>query len=183
MDVKRSRRNSRDSLPPAHLVTLVNSIGDRMEPKFKFQGNHLFCRMIGGVHLNGRLYKQSDMCEYLPRVPRSNIVRGSSDSFRVGFINMFYTFEDTSLRLPKLDVFVSVTDVPVRGRERSLYLVDNIHGQRGVKEKFNFVHDSSRHTLLHIDAITAKVLVVPHFNPDPEIRSRLMVAIPMWYAR
>ena len=143
--------------------------------------------VVNGVYLNGRRYSQGSVVEYLPRVRESNVRVGSSRSFRIGIINMFYVF----YRGDEQITFFSLSDLQIIEPYHSLYIIEKSRYEEcrayienrdnSVNRNFSFVHNSSQHRVFHIDSITSKVHVVPHFNSEK--RNDLMCAIRMWYAR
>ncbi len=144
--------------------------------------------MIGGVSLNGRAYSQGSVCEYLPRVSRSlqNRVVGSSTSHRLGYINMFYRVYlkrrgDTGVnRRVRSEVFVDITDIPIIRKERGICIVSSIQRrvcQAGLRRKY----DPTKGTVMHVDSVTSKVMLAPHYNPS--LRNEYMCGIKMWLAR
>jgi hypothetical protein len=151
------------------------------------QGSCTHLMMVGGVWLNGRQYKQGCHVEYLPRVAlRHNRdgpggSEGSSTSHKVGLVHMFYTFTMMGYAasgLAKQATFAAITDCPlVSPKVRSLYFIDA--PSERLYPKFRFVLTDA-HSLIHVDSITAKVMVVPHFDRD--LRSTQSCGIPMWRA-
>ena len=139
--------------------------------------------LVGGVTLNGRSYRQGDTCEFLPQVSvrRRDNSQGSSQSHLIGRINMMY-------RVPmrkgndefSSEVFVSITTIDISAKERSMYITQNVDRQVG-SDGFKFVHDHLAHTLVHVDSITSKLMLTPHY--DPGLRDTLMCGIRMWHAR
>ena len=136
--------------------------------------------MISGVTLNGRNFSQGDSCLYVPIVPRRynqpgvGGQDGTSTSHLLGIINMFYTFT-----LPLGDVtFVSLYNLPIEHKLRSLYVTRTV--VRNIQPGFADAYTTNQ-VLIHIDSITAKLFLVPHFNPT--YRSDFMCGIPMWDSR
>lgn len=141
--------------------------------------------LISGVRLNGRPYKQGDHCEYIPIVhrrgnnPGPGGLEGSDTSRRIATINMFYAVRVQDNGEQRDVHLVDLTDIPVGGFYRKLSIVssDTVRAQRRLPG-LNFQHGSG--TLFHIDAISAKVMLVPHF--DDSKKDSLMIAIPIWEA-
>ena len=139
--------------------------------------------LVAGVTINGRKFRQGAHCEYLPKVvPRGNLPgpggqEGSSQSHRVGTICLFYLFEMKGG--PSPEVFVSIKPRPILSRQRSMYIVANIKDDTSQPQ---FAHSHTNdHTLIHIDSITGKIMLVPHYNVDES--NTLMCAIKMWGVR
>jgi hypothetical protein len=128
-----------------------------------------------GVSLNGRVYRQGDACEYLP------LGRRAGGAHHIGVINMFYQicFFSPDGRTSRFEIMVDVTNVPVQAKERSMYIIPSI--PRRVKQ-LGFLHvcGSGDSDVLHVDTITAKVQLAPHYSP--ERRDNLMCALRMWEA-
>jgi hypothetical protein len=143
---------------------------------------------IAGIQLNGRVFRQGDHCEYLPKVAvRPNVPGvvggslGSSASHLIGTVGLFYRFQMNGGPSPAM--FVSVKPRKIKEKERSLYILDGtgvIDEAHVHKKGHSHVH-TLQHTLIHIDAITAKVKIVPHY--DLAKRAAFMCAIPMWHVR
>jgi len=142
-------------------------------------------RMIAGVRLNGREYRQGDVVKLLPRVvPRGNQDgpggrEGSSTSYQIGSIHMFYS---VVLDNDEVCTFVHVTTHPQIDRFRSLYVLekfDQTAFRVGLGD--DEVEVSPEGQFVHVDSITSKVLVVPHFDEDKWETS--VCAITMWEAR
>jgi hypothetical protein len=75
--------------------------------------------------------------------------------------------------------FVSIKPRAVVGKDRSMYIVDTVSDDTTVTG-FKYVHMAG-HMFIHIDSITAKVKLVPHY--DEVKRIRLMCGIRMWCVR
>ena len=152
--------------------------------------------MTAGVILNGRQYKQGSHAEYLPVVKRRGNLAGpggeggSSTSHRVATVHMFYHFTMQGSRpetyrggvtlkaLPDEATFAIISDRVVHDKIRSMHIVDAVRDS-ATKPGFKF-KTAAEHTIIHIDSITAKVMLVPHFDAT---QNHLMCAIPMWIAR
>ncbi len=144
----------------------------------------MLCELfISGIRINGRLFKQGDHFEYLPKVvPRGNVpgvggLLGSSTSHLIGTVGLFYRFVMDGGPSPA--VFVSVTPRLIKEKERSMYIIEGVMDD-SLMSRFDHVH-TEQHTFIHIDSITAKVKLVPHY--DLAKRAAFMCAIPMWYVR
>ena len=139
--------------------------------------------LISGVRINGRLFRQGDHCEYLPKVPRRpnqpgvGGSLGSSVSHLIGTIGMFYRFKMIGGDTPA--TFVSIKPRTLVERDRSMYIVSTVSDDTSVSG-FKYVHLEA-HTLVHIDSITAKVKLVPHY--DEAKCTDFMCAIRMWCVR
>jgi hypothetical protein len=116
----------------------------------------------------------------LPKVARRGNAEGiggrlgASESHKIGTIKMFYHFDVAGVRT----TFVDIDDHPILHKVRSLFIIDTVEAlQRG-----RDLYPAHRHsTIFHIDAITSKVLLAPHF--DPALSATKMCAISMWEAR
>ena len=139
--------------------------------------------MISGVRLNGRTYSQGSIVEYLPYVPRRGNRDGiggrvgSSQSYLIGCINMMYVFQLDNLPI----VLVDITGLPIVSVVRSLYVVErpasdmaHLAGFTNLTENM----DSEGRCIIHIDSITSKIHLAPHFTDEA-----YMCAIRMWTAR
>ena len=142
------------------------------------------CEVImAGVRINGRLFKQGDHCEFLPKVAqRRNVpgvggLDGSSLSHCVATIGMFYRFNMVGGESPAL--FVSVIRREQVCRENNMIVLNTVSNDTGLLG-FSHVH-SPKHVLIHVDAITSKVKLVPHY--DIAKRDNFMCAINMWSVR
>ena len=140
---------------------------------------------MSGLSLNGHTYQRGTHVEFLPYVrPRGNLggvggLLGSSESHRIGTILMLYTF--TVHRHGKLydtATFVEVADRPVLEKIRSLYNINSVAAEHLPAAGGAYSGDNY---LIHVDAITAKVRLVPHFLP--RLAATHMLAITMWEAR
>lgn len=181
--VKPSRRNSQQ----VDFAFAPNALLQKMRAVCRMLGvtpvtDKMRCKMmLKGVMLNGHVYKQGDRCAYLARVaPRGNAEGvggrlGSSESYKVGTIKMFYHFP----RTPSI-TFVDILDLPVRRKLRSLYIVA---AQPAFPRGFACNPVTATSTLYHIDSITSKVLLAPHYTEDETEATTEMCGIPMWDAR
>jgi hypothetical protein len=182
LQLSRSRRNSSPFIPSLTLRDALDDIGRKLATPFTV--NPTGVRMIAGVRLNGRPFKQGDCCVYLPTVrARGNLPGvggrdGVATSHRIGLINMFYTFT-----VPQGDVtFVSIYTLPTIHKLRDLYVTNKF--VRLVQPGLAFDYDEVDHVnnvLIHIDSISSKLFITPHF--DPAQRRHFMCGIPMWDAR
>ena len=75
--------------------------------------------------------------------------------------------------------FVSIKPRTLVERDRSMYIVSTVSDDTSVSG-FKYVHMEG-HTLVHIDSITAKVKLVPHY--DEAKCTDFMCAIRMWCVR
>ncbi len=139
--------------------------------------------LLSGVRINGRLFRQGDHCEYLVKVPRRinqpgvGGSLGSSESHLIGTVGMFYRFNMVGGDTPA--AFVSIKPRAVVGKDRSMYIVDTVSDDTAVSG-FEYFHMAG-HMFIHIESITAKVKLVPHY--DEVKRAQFMSAIRMWCVR
>lgn len=142
--------------------------------------------MFSGVWLNGRQFKQGSHCSYLPRVQRRGNAAGvggrlgSSTSYKIGTINMFYVFTMSGVlepTRPRICVFASITDRPVLTHSRSMYIVNTVREELE-KVGFEYEHLQDIHSMIHVDSITSKVMLVPHYDEDKS--DSQMCGISMW---
>jgi hypothetical protein len=177
--------NKRNTFPlQLHLLTdlrrVLRRLGRQLVPTFDLESDTPCHQMIAGVLLNGRKYKQGDRCEYLPRVVRHHGSHGiggdlgGSMSHLIGTIKMFYHFDINGQRT----TFVDILDHPILRKDRSMYIIAYTP-QLLMGRSAHPVTAAS--TIYHIDAITSKVLLAPHYTP--ELKHREMCAITMWEAR
>ena len=139
-----------------------------------------------GVWLNGRQYKQGDHCAYLPYIPPRYRRRGvgghlgSSTSHRIGTILMFYTLSMTGApSRPDQCHVLAIVDRRVKSLDHGMFIVDSV---RQETEKLGFKFEPTpTTTFIHIDSITHKVKLVPHYDEDH--MEDLMCGISMWTAR
>ena len=116
-------------------------------------------------------------CEYLPKVRRRfNIAGvggtlGASASFKIGTIKMFYHFKIGAVET----TFVDILDHPVLEKVRGLYIIKKVPALQQGSTNHPVTATS---TIYHIDSITSKILLAPHFTP--ELMSTRMCGIRMW---
>ena len=128
VSLRQSRRNTR-------IMHVTNAIHRAYDNLRKRSANVMPRRtgttcqaMHAGVLINGRPYEQGSKILYLPYVPKARKrheevvggTLGSSQSHRVGIVNMFY--------LLGTEILVDITNVPVMEKCRSLYIVPTQHG-------------------------------------------------------
>lgn len=134
--------------------------------------------MVAGIYLNGRHFKQGDYCEYLPTVPRrGNVAEGSSSFYRLARIECFYVVRFGGVEVP----LVQITDLPILGSVRSLRVISKPEPMpRPGWDTYKHILQAAVADveLIHIDSITHKVFLAPHFDSEDE-----MCAIRMWEAR
>jgi hypothetical protein len=117
-------------------------------------------------------------CEYLPRVARRGNaagvggLAGASMSHKIGTIKMFYHFNVNGHET----TFVDILDHVVTKKEGRMYIIDTVPSLMRGKHRV-----TSESTIYHIDSITSKVLLAPHY--DPLKASTQMCVITMWEAR
>ena len=201
VELRQSRRNARNA-DVRELVTvlpMLKALLKRLGCPAAYKpatGLRACIAMTAGVILNGRQYKQGSHAEYLPVVrrrfnrPGPGGEEGSSESHRVATVHMFYHFTMQGSRpetvrggvtlkeLPDEATFAIISDRAVRDKIRSMHIVDAVR-DNATKPGFKF-KTAAEHTIIHIDSITAKVMIVPHFDTT---QNHLMCAIPMWIAR
>ena len=93
---------------------------------------------------------------------------------------MFYVFTMTGVVLPTYPpvcVFASITDRPVLGHSRSMFIVDTVR-EETEKLGFGYEHIEDVHSMIHVDSITSKVKLVPHW--EEEKSNTHMCGISMW---
>ena len=112
--------------------------------------------MTAGVHLNGHEYKQGDWCGVVKTNPRRP---GSPATYHVGRVENFLVFPGI--------VFVRLSERPVLEKRFTYYIHQNTDG---------FMDCGN--LLVHIDNVTAKMHVVPHFDDAEKVCS-----IHVWDAR
>ena len=154
------------------VVTLCRSLGIGADAMPDF--TKPLVKLIGGLTLNGRKLSQGDTCEYLPIVSDSQPAE-----YRLGVINMFYKFA-TSSNTDGYQILVDITQKPVLSKVRSLYVVAREARDTQLK-RFTHTYTRSTHALIHIDWITHKIFLAPHF--DEALRATQMCGIPMWEMR
>jgi hypothetical protein len=78
----------------------------------------------------------------------------------VGTINMFYIVKNPG----NLDeVYFSVTNRPILRMTGDLYIVASVRAE-DLLSAFRFFYDRDHHGVAHVDAIVAKIMLVPHYN-------------------
>jgi hypothetical protein len=178
VDVKPTKYNSKRLCDTTDLYSRIVSLLARLGHDSSYKplcGSDMHClAMTGGVKLNGRLYAQGAVVEYLETAVEYQehcVVR------RLGTIGMFYhvRMEGPGQREA---LFVAVKDRPVTGKVRSMHITPTFV-EDGSKPKFKFVLTES-HLLLHVDSISAKVMLVPHF--DHTLAATHMCGLKMWEA-
>ena len=81
---------------------------------------------------------------------------------------------------PESAVFVSLCDRPVEDKIYTMYVVRTVREDTRTLS-FDHIHSNEQHTLIHVDSITSKIKLVPHY--DVTKRTTHMCGIRMWYAR
>ena len=89
---------------------------------------------------------------------------------------MMYTF---TLNDHTTETFVAVRDRPVISKLRNLYVLASVAQWQLPGQDEEYSSDTS--TLVHVDAITSKVKIVPHH--EPQCAATHMLATAMWEAR
>ena len=152
-------------------------------PDFAISRDLECLQMIAGVKLNGHEYSQGDTVAYMPRVRvRGNLEGvggrfGASESHKIGTIKMMYYFPSIA---EYAGTFVDIEDRPVSRKLRSLFIVDH-HLPLPQGHHAHPITNAS--TLYHIDAITHKIKLVPHFHQDTKKSVTEMCGIIIWEAR
>ena len=134
-----------------------------------------------------------DKVEFLPKVPRRGNAdgpggrEGSSTSHRLAIIGMFYVVEMVGGgdHLPSQMCVVSVLVLPHVQQQGKLRVVPislphALSGDVHLKG-WNFSHQPDVHALIHVDSITARVMLVPHH--DKAFRDSQMCVLPVWKSR
>lgn len=135
------------------------------------------------MKLFGRDYKQGMTVEYAPNVPRRGNLPGAgglagvTESLLLGTVEMVYELTMTG-RGPSACVLVEITQVPIIDRVRGFYIVNKSLARPPVGHSHLYKPNNS---LIHVDSITHRVMMVQHFNPAE--RNEHMCAIPMWLSR
>ena len=106
---------------------------------------------------------------------------GSSESYLVGTIKLFYVCKLTDdAGITREEVFVAVRARPIVQRDRSLYIVNTVSSDTR-QPLFTYKYDASIDTILHLDCITDRIMLVPHYDEDKA--DTLMCGVIMWAAR
>ena len=93
---------------------------------------------------------------------------------------MFYVFTMTGVvspACPHTCVLASITDRPVVGHSRSMFIVNTVR-EETEKVGFKYEHQDDVHSMIHVDSITSKVMLVPHYLE--EMSSSHMCGVSMW---
>ena len=106
---------------------------------------------------------------------------GSSESHKIGTVLLFHIVPMTETQQhPRTLCFATVIDRPILGRVRSMFRVHTVREDLSLVN-FSCCYDPDLHTLIHVDSIAFKIMLVPHYdqknNPDD------MCAIRMWESR
>ena len=132
-----------------------------------------------------------DHIEYLPRVRRRGNMdgpggrEGSSTSHKLATLGMFYLVRMVGAtgaggERPATLVLASVLPLSQVGQASGCRVVGTV--RRDVHlDGWDHVHNTNKHTLLHVDSITGRVMLVPHY--DETLRASKMCVLPMWAAR
>ena len=176
VELKPSRRNSREVCVQRSLRSKVITLSRQM-PRAAVRQNELqdgakCLVMTKGVRLNGRQYAQGDHVEYSMIFDRRNR-NVDMDARSVGQIRQFYVFRHTQPSVKNV-VFVEIQEREVLSKYRSVYELQ--HFDRGLSGDLSSVECTGK--LLHIDSITFKVHIAPHWS-----NTHKLCAIPMWAAR
>jgi hypothetical protein len=138
------------------------------------------------------MYGQGDRVIYAP--PGRAEQADDAIPEKVGTILMFYhvqheldrngaSYSDDNPRRARrrVETFVQIKDMPVRGKHAKLFLVDRQDIAKH-KPKFSAAYTASRNPNMyfHIDVISYKACLVPHFDPEEH---GLMCVIPVWSAK
>ena len=185
-----SRRNSKTFKVGLSLRSAYNRIR-RLHPKFlpALSDDFPCTLMVAGVNINGRPYEEGCVCEYLPYVPRRGNAAGiggrdgASKSFALGMVHAFYVFAfsaaDVETSPENQVILVDMSNLPIIDTARSLYVLrqpENFvhHGLQNMTKRASAVDQA----LMHIDCITNKVHLVPHFSLADHV-----CGVRMWEAR
>lgn len=183
VQLQRSRRNSKDFTMDLSVALRghYNKLRQRSQnilPPLPAPAEVVVTAMVAGVYLNGRQFKQGDYCEYLPTIPRrDNMVDGSSTSYRLARIECFYVVRVGAEEIPLVQIF----DLPILSEIRSLRVTPKPDpmARPGWETWKHILHAAVADVkLVHIDAVTHKVFLAPHFTNEHQ-----MCAIRMWEAR
>ena len=140
----------------------------------------------------GHLYEQGDRVVYNPPGRANQAVEATRE--KVGTILMFYhvqheldrhgaSYSDDNPRRarPRVETFVQIKDVPVRGKHAKLFLVDRqVIAKHKPKFAEGYTASQDPNMYFHIDVISYKACLVPHFDPNED---DLMCVIPVWHAK
>ena len=136
-----------------------------------------------GVRLFGRELKQGMNIEYAPLVKRRGNsngpggLAGVTESLLLGSIKMIYELTMTGSG-PNTCVLVEISEIPFETKVRGLYIVRS--QLPGPPPGHHHLY-TPNNTLIHIDAITHRVMMVQHY--DRNKMDEYMCGIPMWKAR
>ena len=112
---------------------------------------------------------------------QGQVHRDSSESYLVGTIKLFYVCTLTDDKgIQRKEVFVAVRKRPIIDRDRSLYIVNTVSTDTN-QPVFKYEFDVSTDIILHLDSITDRLMLVPHYDKDHA--DTLMCGIVMWAAR
>jgi len=78
------------------------------------------------------------------------------------------------------EIFFAVRNRPVVGHFRDMRFVESVAGDTA-EPGWGYVYDPGVDTILHIDSITARVMIVPRYGVNES--EGLMCGIKMWLAR
>ena len=132
-----------------------------------------------------------DHIEYLPKVQRRGNRdgpggrEGSSTSHKLATLGMFYLVRmvgasGTTGPRPSTLILASVLCLPQVGQASGCRVVGTVR-QDVHLEGWDHVHNTNKHTLIHVDSITGRVMLVPHY--EERLRGTQMCVVPMWKAR
>ena len=132
-----------------------------------------------------------DHIEFLPKVRRRGNRdgpggrEGSSTSHKLATLCMFYLVRMVGAtgeggERPATLILASVLPLPQVGQASGCRVVGTV--RRDVHlDGWDHVHNTTRHTLIHVDSIAGRVMLAPHY--DETLRESQMCVLPMWAAR
>jgi len=98
----------------------------------------------------------------------------------VGTIQLFYVCKLTDdNNVTREEVFVAIRERPLVERDRTLYIVNTVADDTN-QPGFTYEYDSSVDKIVHLDSITDRIMLVPHYKKD--FADTLMCGIVMWPA-
>lgn len=125
--------------------------------------------MEKGIKINGRPYNAGAYCEVVHAVPRSASAEADAPRFySVVKIHSFYVVACGSGLDRSEEVFISVEDVEVVGKYRSLY----------VRQRPADGAPEPPTRIIHVDGVVRKIHFVPHFSQDD-----MECGVPVWDAK
>ena len=161
LQVKRSRRNSRDLDVEPEIIAKIKACCRVMD--IRPPSVNIGVRLEAGVKMNGRPVVRGDICVYTKAVPRQSSV-DAGHAREVCTVLAFYQVLCGDVE----QMFVEVIPIETHSRHLSLFIVKRAGiTLTGVPSVF-----------IHSDAILLALHVCPHFYDDT-----LVCAVPMWETR